>query len=435
MSGVSSFLRNYEFLNLTKSVTESQMALYQKPNQTWAQVGDKFYNICWYNLEAISAVGADVVTYLAVSAMRKCGFFLPQPPQPPTFPIPHDNVEFVGYAIQRALWNWDPAQRKELEEGIADSLSEKWNVFQVVGEWSLAFSFENDKRSSFFRPTFLTVSEPLENGESYLSVGAAFERLRQRDKTAILNALYRQEAPASLSSTGKKVFQDIRSLASKLHQGNQGYLTTYSDYVKQIEANTSPAPEPLPETVVHAAEPSAPPQPQIYVSDGKMTADVSFFRASVMDAVARLDPTRRNRVVRMVVEDTTGSFERGYSPEILAAQMPESSPKYFIARLALLNFFKEGFQKNQLGNCPDCFSLDQHLRNRKTLREIGQDFAMLSNQDFAVLKAAIVDPYHARLNWTLQAKLSELSELAESIRTNDRFLRIYEALRIDLLAD
>ena len=40
MTGIGSFLRNYEFLNLTKSVTESQLALYKEPNKTWAEIGN-----------------------------------------------------------------------------------------------------------------------------------------------------------------------------------------------------------------------------------------------------------------------------------------------------------------------------------------------------------------------------------------------------------
>lgn len=238
MSGVSNFLRTYDFLHLTRSVNEAQIALHKEPNETWGDISSKFCNICWLNCESIAAVGLDVVTYLAVSTLRGCGLFLPQPPAPPAFPTPHDNVEFVQYAIERALWNWNPALRKEFEEGIDACLSDKWNVFQAIGEWSLAYSFENAEKSSYYKPTFLTISEPLENGESFRSVGQAFDRLKARDRTAILNALYKQEEAPSLNSSGKKVYQNIRALASKLHQGNQIYLSAFGEYRKKKEAGS-----------------------------------------------------------------------------------------------------------------------------------------------------------------------------------------------------
>lgn len=432
MAGVFNFLRNYEFLNLAQSVTEAEVALYKKPNQTWAQIGSKFYDICWYNGETILAVGADVVTYLAISALRRCGLFLPPPPAPPTFPIPHDNVEFVQYAVERALWNWDPAIKKELEEGIADSLSEKWNVFQIVGEWSLAFSFENAAKNSYYKPTFLTISEPLEDGESFRSAGIAFNKLRQKERTAILNALYRQEPPPSLSASGKQVYQNIRALASKLHQGNQIYLTAFSDYVKQKESGT-PNEAPTQPSI----EPSAPPMPIGIqaVDEMQMMSDVHFLRSAFLNAIAPLDSNRKKRIERLVIDDRIVPLGRGYSLETLIARQPETSPKYFVARLAMLRFFKEGYQKNRFSICPNCFSLNERLRNGRTLREAGCGFAILSDRDFTLLQEAIVDPRSSRLDGVLKARLLELSEFADQLHRNEGFLKIYEALRIDLLAD
>ncbi len=157
------------------------------------------------------------------------------------FPIPFDNVQFIDGAIKRALWDWDLTSRKEIEEEIETSYSEKRNIFQVVGELSLAYSLENMGRSSYFNPTFLTISEPLENGASFRSVSAAFAWLWQSEKKAILNALYHQTEAPTLGFKARQVYQDIRGLASKLHQGNQNYLNAFSEYT--AKKTSSPIPD------------------------------------------------------------------------------------------------------------------------------------------------------------------------------------------------
>jgi hypothetical protein len=191
-------VRRYEFLDITKSVNEAQIAVCKQPNGTWGQFGNKLYDICWYNTESIAAVFADVSAYLTVSAFRKVGFFLPLPPEPPVFPNPHDNVEFLHNAIERALWNWHPALSKEMHQGIEEGLSDTWNVFQVVGEWALAYAFEHAKKGECYKPTFLKISEGLTDGETFATVGVAFSKLWQKEKDKILNAIYRQEGMPTL---------------------------------------------------------------------------------------------------------------------------------------------------------------------------------------------------------------------------------------------
>ena len=275
MSGIANYIRNYHFLDFTKSVAEAELALCKKPDQTWTQIGSKFYNICWYNAKAIPTVGLDVITYLGVSALHGCNLFCPPPAAPPTFPSPHDNVQFIQYAIQRALWNWDPALKREMQEGLDDSLSDKWNIFQVVGEWSIAYLFENAHKSSFYMPTFLTNSESLANGESPRSVGTAFASLPQADRTAILEALYLQKDSPSLGSSAKKVYQNIRSLASKLQQGNRIYLDAYSGYARKKASGMLQEPIPLADQpTVGAVLPSAPPMPGAATSPEEKT-DIS----------------------------------------------------------------------------------------------------------------------------------------------------------------
>jgi hypothetical protein len=479
MSGIFSAVRNYEFLNLTESVTKAQMAVYKKPAQTWTQIGSKFYNICWYNGEAIAAVGLDVAAYLAISTLRACGLFCPLPPAPPTFPTPLDNAAFVNYAIERALWNWDYTPRKELEEGIADSYSDKWNVFQVVGEVSLAYSLENSQKSSYYKPTFLTISEPLENGESFRSVGVAFDRLWQKDKTAILDAIYSQKEPASLSSAGKKVYQTIRALASKLHQGNTIFLNAYKEYVKQralktpsITAPRAIVPKTLPQPQAETLAPSvyhsptrvfpslfsahegeglrptaaladhtrasAPPLGSNFLTSNEleMIANVQFLNGALKNAVGALDPHRQRKFVQLVVNDSMRPLGSSYNTETLSYRTPEISPKFFVARLAMLRLLKDGFQKGKVSDCPHFFPWNTPLRNGNTLRAVGLGFGSLSDREFAQLQEAIVDPTRAKyvLDDVLKQKLFDLSEFAERLQVNEDFLKTYEALRIDLLA-
>ncbi len=440
MSGIGSFLERYEFLNLTKSVTESQMSLYKKPNETWSQIGSKLYHISLYNGLSIGAVGADVAVYLALSTLRSMGLFCSPPPQPPVFPFPQDNVQFIDCAIKRALWDWDLWARKEIEEGIESSFSEKWNVFAVVGEWSLGFSLENMARGSYFKPTFLTISEQLENGASFRSVCTDFAKLWQSEKQAILKALYTQNAPPALGFRAKKVYQDIRALASKLHHGNQNYLTAYAEYLKrksspalsptqaprmnsgvnsevnfQPPAHASVIPFPVIAKVDAAlgppppVVPSAPPLLTERDLEEEMALGVAFLRR----AVSGLPNSRRLR--SDILSDET-------HPSSLA------SPKTLSARLALLQAFSAE-------NRPSFFPWNQSLENGKTFRQALQDAAALTKSDSLKLQDALIDPWRSRnLSASLKERLKDLNEFGKILAESKDFLKVYEALRIDLLA-
>ncbi len=233
---IGNFLRSYSFLGLTKSVTEAQSEVCKQPNETYSQMASKMVKVSLLTGASVLAQFAEIPTYIAISSLRWCGCFNPLPPQPPAFPQPHNNAEFMDVSIDRALWDWKPELKNEMNEGIADGLSEKWNVYQVIGEWCLANSFENPH---YYKPTFLNASEPLENGETFRSVGQAFSRLKQKDKTAILDTVYHQnEISKSISSNGKKVYQDLRALASKLTQGNEAFLSAFKETMnKRAEPN------------------------------------------------------------------------------------------------------------------------------------------------------------------------------------------------------
>lgn len=418
MTGIANFLRNYEFLNFHKSVNEAQAAVYKLPSETWGQIGNKFYNTCWHNGTAIAAIGADVGMYLTVSALRTCGLFRPLPPSPPTFPTPYDNVQFIQYAIERALWNWDLSAQKEIREEIESSFGEKWNVFQVVGEWSIAYSFENANKSDYYKPTFLTISEPLENGHCYQSIMKEFHRLWAKDQKAILEALYTQTPPASLSYWGKPVYQDIRSLASKFHQGNANYLNAFSEYTKMQERPVPSAP-PLAALRSVAPTPSAPPLSALRamnINEAPILKNVEFLRNACLNGQQNLPALQKNQLVRFITTDQT-----------------RSAPT-FVAQLCMLRVFREGYRHNHFHEVPNFISYDAALQNGKGMRSAGMDFAVLNDQDFLLLEERI----HGKsvfLPVHLQMRLAELSEFAALLQNNREFLQAFEALRIDLLAD
>lgn len=418
MSGIGNFLRNYEFLNLTKSVTESKLNLYKEPNKTWSQFGNKLCLISWYNGLSFASVGVDVTTYLAVSTLRSVGLFCPLPPEPPVFPAPHDNVQFIDCAIKRAVWDWDRSERKEIEEAIESNFSDKWNIYQVVGEWSFAYSLENGSRSSYFKPTFLTISEPLENGASFRSIETDFGKLWQSEKKAILNALYHQSEPPSLGYKAKKVYQDIRALASQLHQGNLNYLTAFSGYVSKKDAEAASIPSSAssvsfsPSAPAYSVAPSAPPRALIEQDiEIQMAANVGFLRRAFLEA----PQDQRAQIKSDILKDSTSSSDFGIT-------------KYRIARLALLYAFENPSKQ------PSFFPWNQALKNGKTLRQTVEDFGSLETRDIMKLREAVLSSYRGReLNASLQAKLNNLNEFGMILAQNKDFQKVYDALRIDLL--
>lgn len=412
MSGIGSFLRSYEFLDLTKSVTESKMALYKQPNKTWGDIGNKFASISYYNALSVGAVGADVATYLAISSLRSVGLFCPLPPEPPVFPAPFDNVQFIDGAIKRALWDWNLTPRKEIEEGIETSYSEKWNVFQVVGEWSIAYSLENMGRSSYFKPTFLTISEPLENGATFLSVSAAFAWLWQSDQKAILHALYHQTEAPALGYRARQVYQDIRGLASKLHQGNQNYLDAFSQYAAKIPSAPIAAPAPAPSyqrpAQVHPV-PSAPPLSRIN-PEMAMALNVAFLRSSL----SKLPSQDQKRI----------------KSELLGrSNMSQDSLKYLMARLALLKAFESKSER------PAFLPWESTLQNGKTFRQAVQEFDLLRRSDFVGLYEAALDSWREYLlSPSQKERMDDLNGFGRIFAKQQDFLKLLDALRIDLLA-
>ena len=100
----------------------------------------------------------------------------------------------------------------------------------------------------------------------------------------------------------------------------------------------------------------------------------------------------------------------------------------------MLHFFKEFYQKNKRSEFLNFINWNERLDNGKTLGNTGSEFAQLCDRDFVRLQEAILDPRRSKLGGYLKEKLYELSVFADQLQRNQNFFRIYEALRIDLVA-
>ena len=116
------------------------------------------------------------------------------------------------------------------------------------------------------------------------------------------------------------------------------------------------------------------------------------------------------KIIQLIVLDHSSPLMSGNHPETLISCQPEDSPKFLVARLALLCFLREKFQNGDLELPP--FVWNEHLKNGKDFRALGQGFASLTDHDFTLLGEAIIDPSKC-LQGTLRQRLLELSEYAD----------------------
>lgn len=427
-------LREYKFGDFTKAVAKEQIDALNDPAKTWQ---NKWGNMCWYNGKAILSVGADVASYLFVSSLRSIGLCHPLPPKPPEFPIPHDGTELLQNAIERALWDWDPTLRKELELGIEESFSDTWNIYQVLVEWALAYCFEhadfakNEAKDKPYMPKFLTCSEPLASGKTFGMIGSDFGKLSKKEQALVVKALYAQakEMP-KLSDAGKKVYQDMRAFASLQTQGNQNYFEVMADYQKQKEAGSlrnlqsAMTEADKVQQVFQAVVPTAsvPAMPIAL----QPVQEIAFMKKAISDA---WNCQNREMIAGAIANDRSDPLAQGNHPETLMACMPEASWKFFVARLCLLQTFQLGFRYNQFANCPTFIPINQYLNNGKNFRDVGLGFASVSESDFKRMGQAIMEPTAVTLTGPLREKLVELSEFADLLQRNAGFLQAYQELQ------
>jgi len=331
------------------------------------------------------------------------------------FPTPRDNVDFMHNTIERALWNWPLGFRAAIEKEIETQSPDKWNVFQVILEWALAYAFENRNKSDLFRPKFLKIEE-LADRQTYVTIEERFGKLGSGEQEKIVNALYRQGPQPSLSVKGKKVYADMRALASKLHAGNPVYFQAFGDYTKKKEAGKLRDLKPYMQTALPGRQvtPIVKPSPQ--------ATDVAFSYDAVSKAMSRQE------IAQLIAQDTYPPLSQGKTKEALTALRPNASPKYFVARLYALEMLKAVFTSGT-GPTDHLLPLNVNLRSGKDCRTIGVGFASLSDGEFSSLRQAIVAGSDQSLNSTLQTKLFELNEVADVIHRTPRFLKMFGDLQ------
>jgi len=305
----------------------------------------------------------------------------------------------------------------------------------------MAYSLENGKNKDYYKPTFLTIAESTADGSTFQTIGVAFRKLSEKEQKLILDTIYRQDKLPPLTIAGKKVYQNIRAFASLLQQGNKNYLEAFGGYQKKKEKGTlrnlipteievsrinqQKTAQPTIQKIAASTLPSAPPRP-VESSRSQPVQDVSFLKQALLEAT-----NFRNKQLHIsaIRDDKALPLEKGNHPETLMASQPEASRKYFIARLSMLRFFKEAFQKPRMSECPPFFLLNERLKNGKELLEVGQGFVTMKDSEFVQLQEAILHPSELHISQTLRTKLLELSEFADILHRNADFLKAYETLR------
>lgn len=413
MGSIGNFLKHYDFLTLSQSVTHLKQELYNEPNETWSQIGNKLCRICYYNTQSVAAVGADVAVYLFVSALRNVGCYLP-PLSKPDQARPHDNVEFIDFSIQRALWNWDPSERNEFEEGLDVGLCEKWNLYQAIGEWSLASFYEHaNEEGGIYKPSFLSVSEPLENGDSFLSVKKDFSSLGVKDRRAVLDAIYLQKDLDVLSSSAKSVCLKIRGLASLLHQGNEGFLKALGEFMQKRASQEEP----------EALYPTAPNLGSLHTLQDRWVGDVAALREPLLQSLADLPLQRQTDLLNAI----TGDRFPAEMPEDVRWGVAEQYPSFTVARLFLLECLKNASPAHERFSFVEW---DRILPNGKTMREAFQE-TNLSSLENNQLRSALFDLHF--YDEQLFERYKTLCQMAQVLCSSSAFTRAYQMLRSDLL--
>lgn len=452
LSRTVNYLSNYQYLDLRNADRQAKSDIEKLPHGSCGEILKKSFKVISSDMKTLGKDFFEVGLYLCVlSPLRTCGVFCPPEPTPPVFPSPHDDGEFVQYSIERGLWRWDEEKGKQMKEDIS-TLS--GSVMPVIAQWTFAYSYDNlEKRKDYIKPSFLTMSASLEGGESYASVGKAFSQLKPVEKKAILEALYRQEdlkLGCFSSHNVRKVYNDIRGLAYKLTQGNKNFTSALQEYIERLEesepvassastaAPVSTAPsctQPRTQTITPArVSPSAPAQaPNLINVEREMTRDVAFLRTSLMESIEPLSLPVKNKLIDAIKSDRS---EVPYLPrnQVVNA-IPNPSLKFLLARLSLVQFFKNTFWESHSKDTPRFYCMNNLMlgESGKTVRDVGQDFSTLQSRDIKALQQAIIHPsVFDKLKDPLKRILLEINEFAAAVCKKPEFLTTYNALRTDL---
>lgn len=436
--GIGSFFRNYQFLDFTKQVAQDQINLGKQPAETWGQIGNTLRLVCWNNTRNIFYTGLDVTTYLAVSILRSQGFCLPPLSAPPLRSY-HDDAQFLKSAVERGLWKWNPQKKADVEEAIETCFSDEYNIFAMVGEFCLAYFYENDNGKKFV-PSFLKASEPLENNESFHTVGKRFAKLGSVDQRNILEAIYTQKEPKNLSSKAKQVHRDIRALASKLQQGNKGYLGAFQAYTTtklghaayEIPQSTSsqkgsaypnlsakpvtPArPVPMPSAPPRVMpQPSAPPRSMPIPSAPPGGPDPMAHHSTEIQMAEELAFVRR---ALSGCEDLKRQITRN------------QDCSWAVASLMVIQALRDKLARRSTSGCLPMLQ----MVNARAVDRVSAAFARLSEPQFKELIRNVITPTRTIPSGFMHF-YHDFMDLSKALREDPIFEQVFGALKIDLIA-
>jgi len=450
MSGISNFFTNYHFLDFTKQVAQDQIDLNKQPTETWGQIGNTLRRVCWNNTRIGFYTAADVVTYATVSTFRSLGFCLPPLSAPPLRSY-HDDAQFLKCAVERGLWTWNTQKKADVEEAIETCLSDEYNIFAMIGEFCLAYFYENDNGKKH-EPSFLSASKPLKNHESFYTVHKRFAKLSSIDQRNILDAIYNQKEPKNLSAKAKQVHLDIRGLASIMQQGNKGYLEAFQAYAKTKlghAAYETPQPATPPRAPVYptfnarpftpprvmptpsappyeAVQPSAPRRPMPVPSAPRRPMpvpsappggpDPMAYQSSEIQMAQELDFVRRaltgceelkRQIVRSPAHDTNGK----------------------VAALMVVQALRDKLAGRSTNGCLAMLERTQP----RSVERVSAAFTRLSAQQFKELTKSIVTP-SLMIPTGFMPFYHDLLDLSETLKKEPMFDMVFSALKIDLIA-
>ncbi len=143
-----------------------------------------------------------------------------------------------------------------------------------------------------------------------------------------------------------------------------------------------------------------------------MALNVAFLRSSF----SKLPSQDRERVKSDILAHSRNPSNR-------------DATKYLIARLTLLQAFESKSER------PSFLPWNSRLESGKTFRQTLQEFALLRRSDFVKLREAALDSWREYLLIPpLKEKMDNLNEFGQIFAKHKNFLKLYNALRIDLLA-
>lgn len=442
----TTFWTNYQYGDLFRHAFKETLENYHpsKGTPTWYQMAGSLIALA-------PTIGQDFGASCAVSLARRLGYLVPPLPMP-ELKRPQDNAEFLCYAEQRALHLWTKGERTLIEAGLDDGISDEYEIYSVVAEWSIATYYEQappvknkpgyeQTKMGIYKPTFISSSEALESDPTVtvMTTLSRYQDLSKTDQNSILEAIYLQKTPHTdgelLQGKAKEVYRDMRALASLFHQGNPGFLAAIQTYFKARENYAKSetvretldcgAPQVLAAMMQPAKpvpKPSAPPAARVFNTLTEDVAGLKQFITQIPDAV-------KSRV-RAAIGRDHAKPQAVKSPGELDFSTLENAPLHALTRLLVL--VKSENNPSRIGY-PQCLPWGDALRSGEQIRQAMFRIERMNTAERAKVIEAVLDPVRfGALDDQLQKRYLEVSEIAEKCLSVQRFRDMYIEYRKNL---